>query len=61
MLKELIEMIGILQFRCYVKFGMGLHKLMCKNQTTVTIFSIAVICFKGSEEEGSIALYQCYD
>ena len=28
---------------------------MCKNQSTMTIFSIAVICYKGSEEEGGIA------
>ena len=27
----------------------------------MTIFNIAVICFKGNEEEGGIALYQCYD
>ena len=60
-LKELIEIIKILQFRCYFKFGMGLHKLACTNLTTMTIFSIAVICFKGSEEEGGIALYQCHD
>ena len=39
---------------------MGLYKLMCKNWTTVTIFSITVICFKGSEEEGATALYS-YD
>ena len=57
MMKELIEMIESLQFRCYLKFGMGLYKLMCKNQTTVTIFSITVICFKESEEEGGTALY----
>ena len=57
MMKELIEMIESLQFRCYFKFGMALYKLMCKNQTTVTIFSITVICFKGSEEEGGTALY----
>ena len=61
MLKELIEMIEILQFQRYFKFGMGSHKLMRTNQTTMTIFSIAVIYFKGSEEEGGIALYQCYD
>ena len=30
MLKELIEIIEILQFRCYLKFEMGLYKLMCK-------------------------------
>ena len=29
MLKELIERIEILQFRCYFKIGMSLHKLMC--------------------------------
>ena len=47
MLKELIEMTGIMQFRYYFKFfRMGLYKLMCKNQTTMTIFSIMVICFK---------------
>ena len=57
-LKELIEMITILQFRCYFNFRMSLHKLMCTKLTTMTIFSIAVICFKGSEEEGSIVL--CY-
>ena len=63
MLKELneIEMIKILQFRCYLKFGMGLHNLMCKNETAITIFTVAVICFKGSEEESGIALYKCYD
>ena len=55
---ELIEMIESLQFRCYFKFGMGLYKLMCKNYTSVTIFSITVICFKGSEEEGGTALYR---
>ena len=57
MMKELIEMIESLQFRCHFKFGMGVYKLMCKNLTTVTIFSIAVICFKGSEEEGGTAVY----
>ena len=58
MLKEvLIEMIEILQIRCYFKFGMGFHKLMCKNLTTMTIFSVAVICFKGNEEEGGTVLY----
>ena len=31
MLKELTEMIKILQFRCYFKFRMSLHKLICKN------------------------------
>ena len=31
MMKELIEMIESLQFRCYFKFEMGLYKLMCKN------------------------------
>ena len=36
---------------------MGLYKLMCKNWTAVTIFSITVICFKGSEEESGTALY----
>ena len=61
MLKELIEMTEILQFRCYFKFGMGLYKFMCKNLTTMTIFSVTVMCFKGSEEEGGTALYQCYD
>ena len=56
-MKELIEMIESLQFRCYFKFGTGLYKLMCKNWTAVTIFSITVSCFKGSEEEGGTALY----
>ena len=27
----------------------------------MTIFGIAIICFKESNEEGGIALYQCYD
>ena len=58
MLKEFIEMIGILQFRCYFKFGMGLHKLMCRKSNYYDNFSIAVICFKGSKE---VALYQRYD
>ena len=31
MMKELTEMIKILQFRCYFKFRMSLHKLTCKN------------------------------
>ena len=31
MLKELIEMIKILQFRFYFKFRMSFHNLMCKN------------------------------
>ena len=31
MLKELTEMIKILQFRCSFKFRMSLHKLICKN------------------------------
>ena len=61
MLEELTEMMKILQFRCYIKFRMRLHKLMFKNLITMTIFSIVVICFKGSEEEGGIPLYQCYD
>ena len=61
MLKELIEMIEIVQFRCYFKFGMGLYKLLCKNKTTMTIFSVTVICFNGSKEKGGTALYQCYD
>ena len=61
MLKELTEMTKILQFRCYFKFRTSLHKLMCKNSATMTILSIAVICFKGSEKESGIALYQCHD
>ena len=61
MLKELTEMTKILQFLCYFKFRMSLHKLMCKNETIMTIFSIAVICFKGSGKESGIALYQCHD
>ena len=60
-LKESIEMTEILQFRCYFKFGIGLCKLMCTNQTTVTIFSVAVIYFKGSDEKGGTELYQCYN
>ena len=28
---ERIEIIEILKFRCYFKFGMSLHKLMCKH------------------------------
>ena len=57
MLKELNEMIMFLQVRCYYKFRMTLHKSICKNYTAVAIVSIAVYCFKASEEEGGIA--QC--
>ena len=61
MLKELNEMSKTLKFQCYFKFRMNLHKLICKNETTTKILSIAVIWFKGSEEESGIVLYQCHD
>ena len=57
MLKELTETIKILQFRSYFKFRMSLHKLICKNYTTETFISVAIICFNGSEKEGDTA--QC--
>ena len=48
-LKELIEMIKILQFRCWNEFAQI-------NVSSMTIFNIAVICFKGSEEDGTISM-----
>ena len=41
MLKELIEMIEILQFRCYFKLGMSLHKLMCPVQQFLILLLFA--------------------
>ena len=49
MLKELIEMIEILQFRCYFKFGFkfqisSLHKLVClKARVIARLFKFSVI------------------
>ena len=54
MLKELIEMIEILQFRCYFKLGMSLHKLMC------AVLQFLILLLFASREARKIALYQCY-
>ena len=54
MLKELIEIIEILQFRFQTW-----NEFAKSNVSSMTIFDIiAVICVKGSEEDGT--RYQCY-
>ena len=54
MLKELIEIIEILQFRRYFKLGMSLHKLMCP------VWQFFILLLFASREARKMAPYQYF-